>query len=83
MKRETSAVLGDVVSTLTKLVEDQTSNVGLTARLVGDVAQIKVQVDLLETDLKDCVNELCRMCNEHKGIDCDGCRWLAVEEEMR
>ena len=34
-----------------------------------------------EGELKDCVNELCRMCGryrrEHEGA-CDGCRWLKL-----
>ena len=38
----------------------------------GDVAG-------LESDLRDCVNELCLKCGayhrEHEGA-CDGCRWL-------
>jgi hypothetical protein len=40
----------------------------------GDVAG-------MESDLRDCVNELCLKCGqyrrEHEGA-CDGCRWKAV-----
>ena len=86
MNRQTSQVMGEIVRALTDLVNDQTGNVGLTARLVGDVAQIQVQVDMLETDLKDCVNELCLQCGRykeaHKGA-CDECRWLNVKEGFR
>ena len=84
--RQTSQVMGEIVRALTDLVNDQTGNVGLTARLVGDVAQIQVQVDMIETDLKDCVNELCLRCGQykeaHKGA-CDECRWLTVKEGFR
>ena len=40
----------------------------------------------METDLKDCVNELCLKCGSyheaHEGA-CDGCRWKQVKEGLR
>ena len=36
-------------------------------------------IELLRSQFRDCVNELCLMCgkyhDEHEGA-CDGCRWL-------
>ena len=51
-----------------------TNTDGCTGRMMADaLAALK--------DMKDCVNELCRMCglyqNQHKGA-CDDCRWLPV-----
>ena len=45
----------------------------------GDVAGV-------ESDLRDCVNELCLKCgNYHEAYvgACDGCRWKAVKEGFR
>ena len=45
----------------------------------GDVAG-------LESDLRDCVNELCLKCgayHERYAGACDGCRWLDVQKEVR
>lgn len=39
-----------------------------------------------ESDLKDCVNELCLKCGAyHESYlgACDGCRWKAVKEGFR
>ena len=42
-------------------------------------------VDIMESDLRDCVNELCLKCgsyrDEHLGA-CDGCRWKQVKKEV-
>lgn len=44
------------------------------------------EVDKMETDLHDCVNELCLKCGnyreEHLGA-CDGCRWKEVKHGFR
>ena len=40
----------------------------------------------METDLKDCVNELCLKCESYREAHlgaCDGCRWKAVKEGFR
>lgn len=45
----------------------------------GDVAGV-------ESDLRDCVNELCLKCgNYHEAYvgACDGCRWKTVKEGFR
>jgi hypothetical protein len=44
-----------------------------------DLAQeLKIRVESLKADLKDCRNELCLRCGEYKTAhlgSCDGCRW--------
>lgn len=84
--RQTSAVIGELAKTLTQLVDGQSTDICTTSRLVGDVVQIQVQVDMLESCLKDCVNELCLKCGlyteAHKAA-CDNCRWLKVKEGFR
>ena len=51
-----------------------------------DLLTIKDDVLTLESDLRDCVNELCLKCGqyrtEHLG-SCTGCRWKRVKEEVR
>lgn len=84
--RQTSAVLSELVKTLANLVDEQSTDICTTSRLVGDVAQIQVQVDMLESDLRDCVNELCLQCGQYKEAHngaCDNCRWLKVKEGFR
>lgn len=84
--RQTSAVLSELVKTLENLVDEQSTDICTTSRLVGDVTQIYVQVDMLETDLRDCVNELCLQCGQYKEAHngaCDNCRWLKVKEGLR
>lgn len=47
--------------------------------VAGDVAGV-------ESDLRDCVNELCLKCgNYHEAYvgACDGCRWKTVKEGFR
>ena len=84
--KQTSAVLSELVKTLGNIIDEKTTDSCTTSRLVGDIAQIHVQVDMLETDLRDCVNELCLQCGQyreaHNGA-CDDCRWLKVKEGFR
>lgn len=54
-----------------------------TSEAFKAVAFASADVSSMETDLKDCVNELCLKCgtyrNAHKGA-CDSCRWLKVKD---
>ena len=46
--------------------------------LLDLVQDLKVRVESLKADLKDCRNELCLRCGEYKTAhlgSCDGCRW--------
>ena len=49
----------------------------------GNVALTKTDPN---SDLRDCVNELCLHCGQyhhaHQGA-CDGCRWLQVKKDLR
>ena len=84
--RQTSAVLSELVKTLGNIIDEKTTDICTTSRLVGDVTQIYVKVDMLETDLRDCVNELCLQCGQYKEAHngaCDNCRWLKVKEGLR
>ena len=51
-----------------------------------DLLTIKDDVLTLESDLRDCVNELCLKCGQYRTQhlgSCDGCRWKRVKEEVR
>ncbi len=46
--------------------------------LLDLVQELKVRVESLKADFKDCRNELCLRCGEYKTAhlgSCDGCRW--------
>lgn len=46
--------------------------------LLDLVQELKVRVESLKADLKDCRNELCLRCGQYKQRHlgaCDGCRW--------
>lgn len=48
--------------------------------LLDLVDSLKARVESLNTDLKDCRNELCLRCGQYKRRHlgaCDGCRWRA------
>lgn len=53
-----------------------------TGELLDLVQELKVRVENLKADLKDCRNELCLRCGEYKTAhlgSCDGCRWRICE----
>ena len=82
--RQTSAVLGELVKTLANLVDEQSTDICTTSRLVGDVTQIYVQVDMLESGLRDCIDELCSKCSETEpATKCNECRWHKIREGFR
>lgn len=50
------------------------------------VQEMKCEYDLMRSDLKDCVNELCLKCgNYHESYlgACDGCRWHEMKVNLR
>jgi len=57
-----------------------------TSTAFRDLVITAADVAGMESDLRDCVNELCLKCgNYHESYAgaCDGCRWLEVKKEMR
>ena len=79
MRKETNETL----STLTRsLAVDQ---IDLRKASVA-LTELICIVDGTESDLKDCVNELCYQCGKYHTAyegSCDGCRWLKVKEGFR
>ena len=59
---------------------------GADMKLSMDMTALIAHVGSIESDLHDCVNELCYRCGQyreaHNGA-CNGCRWLAVKEGFR
>lgn len=56
------------------------------AQISGDLTELICVVSESESDLQDCVNELCLKCGAyHESYlgACDGCRWKAVKEGFR
>ena len=65
---------------LNKVVQDLLNIPGgADMKLSMDMSALIAHVGSIESDLHDCVNELCLRCGsyheEHNGA-CDGCRWL-------
>ena len=57
-----------------------------TAEIYKKLYDLQHEFFDMETDLHDCVNELCYQCGKyHRAYEgsCDGCRWLAVKEGFR
>ena len=80
MRQEMNDALNAIVKDLTDLPGGTDFQISMHAmKLVSAITDT-------ESDLKDCVNELCLKCGsyheEHNGA-CDGCRWLAVKEGFR
>jgi hypothetical protein len=82
--------LNDVMNEIVKSVDDLTNGdkdmAGQSARISMDLTQLIVQVNSMESDLHDCVNELCLKCGSYHEAylgACDGCRWKKVKEDLR
>ena len=78
---ELSDIINDLGNTLTglKWPED-------TKDIFKRLTCIHFDLQIVEKDLKDCVNELCLKCGQYKQSHlgaCDGCRWKKVKEDMR
>ena len=59
---------------------------GADMKLSMDMSALIALVGGIESDLHDCVNELCYQCGQYKTAhlgSCNGCRWLAVKEGFR
>ena len=68
-------------------VDEHIENIGKTveaidktiARLKALALKMMAERDRLDSDLRDCKNELCLLCGRYKtrhNGSCDGCRWL-------
>ena len=79
MRKETNDAMNAVVKDLAYDRLDM-------AQISGDLTELICVVSESESDLQDCVNELCLKCgNYHESYlgACDGCRWKAVKEGFR
>lgn len=79
MRKETNETL----STLTRTLAADPIDLGKASVTLTELICI---VDGTESDLKDCVNELCYQCGKYKTAhlgSCDDCRWRKVKEGLR
>lgn len=80
MRKETNDAVNAVVKDLTAL----TGSASMEAST--HMLELISQITSAESDLHDCVNELCYQCgkyhNAYEGA-CDGCRWKALKETFR
>ena len=76
MRKETNEAMNALVQDLVNTPLD-------LPKTSGDLTELICIVDSTESDLKDCVNELCLKCGnyreEHLGA-CNGCRWKEVKD---
>ena len=80
MRKETNDLLNKVVQDLLNIQG------GADLKLSTDMSELIAHIGSIESDLKDCVNELCLKCGAyHESYlgACDGCRWKAVKEGFR
>ena len=80
MRKETNEALNAIIKDLTDLPGGTAPEISLHAMSLVSVIQTA------ESDLRDCVNELCYQCGSyreaHNGV-CNGCRWLTLKEGFR
>ena len=80
MRKATNEAVNAVVRDLTELPGGDAFDVSL------HVMSLISEITGAESDLKDCVNELCLKCGSYREAHlgaCDGCRWKAVKEGFR
>ena len=80
MRKETNEALNAIVKDLTELPG------GTDVQISMHAMELISAITGTESDLKDCVNELCLKCGAyHESYlgACDGCRWKAVKEGVR
>ena len=80
MRKETNEALNAIVKDLTELPG------GTDVQISMHTMELISAITGTESDLKDCVNELCLKCGTyHESYlgACDGCRWKAVKEGFR
>ena len=81
--RQTVEAINEIIEVIGELMDEETTHVGNIARLTGDITQIKVKFLLIETDLRDCIDELCNKCSDTEpATKCKECRWHRIREEM-
>ena len=80
MRKETNDAVNKVVTDLVKI------GCGADMEVSANMAALTSIIINIESDLKDCVNELCYQCGKyHTAFEgsCDGCRWLDVKVSYR
>lgn len=80
MRKETNDAVNKVVTDLVKI------GGGADMEVSANMAALTSIIINIESDLKDCVNELCYQCGKyHTAFEgsCDGCRWLDVKVSYR
>jgi hypothetical protein len=80
MRKATNDALNAVIKDLTDLPGGTAPEISL------HVMALVSAIQNAESDLRDCVNELCLKCGAyHESYlgACDGCRWKAVKEGLR
>ena len=86
MNSDTQDILNEIVKDVSKLTENSKDAAGESARLSISLTSVIAKIGNMESDLYDCVNELCLMCGSyqkaHEGA-CDSCRWESVKKKFR
>ena len=80
MRNETNEAVNAVVKDLLRL------HAGTDPSISTNMSMLTAIIINIESDLKDCVNELCYQCGKyHTSFEgsCDGCRWLTIKEGFR
>lgn len=80
MRKETNDAVNAVVKDLTALTGSAVMDASM------HMTELISQITSAESDLHDCVNELCYQCGKyHHAYEgaCIGCRWLEVKEGFR
>lgn len=80
MRKETNEALNAIVKDLTELPGGTDPVISMHAM------NLVSEINRTESDLYDCVNELCLKCGQYRTQhlgSCDGCRWKAVKEGFR
>ena len=80
MRKAMNEAVNAVVRDLTELPGGDAFGISL------HVMSLISEINGAESDLKDCVNELCLKCGSYREAHlgaCDGCRWKAVKEGFR
>ena len=86
MRSDSKDIMNEIIKSITDMVEQHKDTTGKAVRIGMELTQLIGRINETETELKDCVNELCLTCGlyekAHQGA-CDGCRWLKVKEAFR
>ena len=80
MRKATNDAMNAVIKDLTDLPGGTAPEISL------HVMALVSAIQNVESDLRDCVNELCLKCGAYRESylgACDDCRWKAVKEGFR